>query len=98
MSVIDVSDLNLTDLILELWRNQRIPDCFQQLSFMAPYEPSKEEIELVLKKGYVEYIAGKYINTDFSNPTKVNTYSYNTEAGSNTFERVVSKFLMTIQD
>jgi len=96
MSIIDVSDLDLSHLLVELWRNQKIPDYFAQLSFMAPYEPDREQIESLLKNGYVGYIAGKYINTNFSNPARIDTSSYNKEAGLGTFEKVVSKLRKTI--
>ena len=91
MAVVDISDIDVVVLIRELWKNQRIAAFFHDAPWMAPPEPSNNEIMSHLEWGRIDYIAGRCIKTDFSDLKHVNTRLYDRDAGEGTFERIIAK-------
>jgi hypothetical protein len=92
MSTIDISDLNLPELIQDLWSSMKPAAFFNQSGIRPPQQPSKEEISRVLAHDkYIDYLNGRCIKTNFSDLTTVDTYLYNRDAGNNMFENIVNK-------
>jgi hypothetical protein len=82
---IDISDLNMTVILKELWENT-ITAAFYILNNITP--PKYEEPEKYDR--YFDYHCGRPIKTDFSNLKSVETNGYNRDAGNNKFEEVIA--------
>jgi len=92
MSTVDVSDLDLYTLILALWKNMKPAQFFTMTGMTPPSEPSSEEIIQSLKwNNRIDYLNGRAIKTNLSDPTKVSTQLYNRDAGEGAFERIVAQ-------
>lgn len=95
MTTIDVSDLDLYQLILELWDNMKpasfFNDAFFNAGFSLPSKPTRKQIDQTMDDGYIDYLAGRCIKTDFSDLTRVSTRLYNRDAGDGKFESIVAK-------
>lgn len=90
MAIIDISDIDLVVLVQNLWKHQKLGAFFLNAPWMVPSEPCIGDIKACLEAGYIDYIAGRCIQTNFSDLTKVNTRSYDRDAGEGTFERIVA--------
>lgn len=96
MSTIDISDINLVELITALWRKQIVASFFQSFDarragLSPPRQPSEDDIlkSLNSQYKYIDYLAGRAIKTDFSDLQHVNTALYNRDAGAGVFEAIV---------
>lgn len=83
---IDISDLNMKDLLKELWENT-ITASFFILNGLTP--PQYQEPEKYNR--YFDYHCGRPIKTDFTDLSDVDTGGYNRNAGNNAFEDIVLK-------
>ena len=83
---IDISDLNIKDLLKELWENTTTASFFVFYNVTPPpyQEPEKYN-------RYFDYHCGRPIKTDFTNLSDVYTGGYNRNAGDNAFEEIVLK-------
>lgn len=95
MSVIDVSDLDLNELIIALWNGSKPAAYFQTFDAKnARVKPhtgiTDQEIsrQLHLHDGTIEYIGGRAIKTNFDDLTQVDTFGYDRQAGKGAFEKV----------
>ena len=96
MSTVDVSDLNIHELIKALWRNRQPAAFFNTFDAMRggakpPPEPTNQEIDNALQNPYgIDYLNGRGIKVDFKNRHAVNSRLYNRDAGEGEFERIVA--------
>lgn len=92
MSVVDVSDLDLAQLLIALWENSSPASFFRYSTLPSPYKPSRENtLEFLEKTKYIDYFEGRCIKIDFSDPTQVNPWLYNRDMGAGAFERIANK-------
>lgn len=91
MSTLDISDIDVIDVVLALWRNTK-PALFFASGFPSPPEPSRKEIVESLSKfnNYLGYLSGRCIKTDFSDLSAVETRLYDRDAGQGAFAKIVS--------
>lgn len=96
MGIIDISNYNVIELIIELWKYQ--PSCEIIKNLPLP-EPSADLIisSLNNKYKYIDFICGKPIKTSFIDLENVDTNGYNQIVGDNAFETVLSNFNITKQ-
>jgi hypothetical protein len=97
MTTIDISDINLHQLIIALW------DCSRPASFfdsndaflgksLPPALPTAEEINQSFSgSGRIDYLAGRAIKTNFSDPNNVDTTFYDKYHGEGSFEKIVEQ-------
>ncbi len=91
MGCVDISNLDIYTVILALWNNMAPAAFFKNVPWLAPSEPTRGEIDNALTYGYIDYLNGRCIKTDFSDLKKVSTDMYNRDAGANCFENIVMK-------
>ena len=60
------------------------------MGVFPPNEPSNDEIDRALSDGYIDYLNGRCIKTDFGDLTQINTHMYNRDAGESKFEEIVA--------
>lgn len=89
---IDISDIDLYELILEMWKNAG-PTYFIAKELLIPLTPpNKWEIKQALNYcKYIEYIGGRPIKTDFGDLSRINTRRYNGETRKGQLEMIVQK-------
>ena len=64
---------------------------FTMSGLKPPGPPSRDEIKAALRRDKsLDYLAGRAIKTVFRDLTKVETRSYDRDAGTGTFERIVA--------
>lgn len=90
MGKIDISDVDVCSLVRELWKNMTPASFFLYSGMTPPSAPSDNQIMEAVSHGYIDYLAGRCIKTDFSTKT-VNTDLYNRDAGAGAFEKIVQK-------
>lgn len=98
MSIIDISHLDVHDVILALWRNMAPLTLFQDrpdLEYLANTEPTIEAIDEALNyqcsypPGYIHTLGCRFIETNFNDLKRVDTSNYNMRTGSNSFENII---------
>lgn len=91
MGYVDISHLNIYDVILALWHNMKPAAFFTNIPWLAPGEPTHEEIDKALEHGHIDYLNGRCIKTYFRDLKKVDTTMYNRDAGPDAFENIITK-------
>jgi hypothetical protein len=99
MSIIDISHLNIYDVILELWRNASPPTFLQNrpdLENLVHREPTIKDIDQTLSyessypHKYIHTLGCRFIETKFNDLKNVDTTAYNMRVGPNAFENIVN--------
>lgn len=92
METIDISDLNVHDVILALWKNMEPASFFMfNPGVKVPGQPSRAKVdEYLARSKYIDYLEGRAIKADFGDLTKVRTFLYNRDGGQGAFERIVA--------
>lgn len=86
MDEIDISGVDKSKLLYELWKRQKVAAFFSMSGFPSPKfdaEAAKEET-----KGYIDYFDGRAIKCDLSKDTAfIGSYEY--DAGKGKFKEAV---------
>jgi len=95
MSTVDISGLDIHDVVRALWRETNFIgtplQIVRHIPSATPKEPSNQEIDEALKmRSTIDYIAGKPIKTDFSNIYAVDPFYYDRDAGKGKFQDVIN--------
>ena len=90
--MIDVSHLDLCELIEKLWYNVK-PSRFCYSCKWEPQETiTREEIQEALNfRPFINHLCGRYIKVDFYDLKHVATRMYNQMAGERAFEKIVGE-------
>lgn len=100
----DVSDLDLRELIAQLWLRSK-PAVWYKLNNVKPPDLTNKDIEQTIQRNrYVDYLAGRAIKTDFSDMRRVKPRQYNRDTRECAFEdavdyiRHMARFTAYIED
>lgn len=93
MFFIDISDLDLYNVIKALWNSAYPNPIYRFSGTVPPGEPDNNEIDNTLRRfnGYIDYIAGRPLKVDFNNLKQIDPRLYNRDAGDGAFQKVISK-------
>jgi hypothetical protein len=88
MTTVDINGLDKVQLLLMLWNNAAVASFFEFMPQSAPVFDETEANTVV--EQYIDYFCGRCIKTDISGDT-ADPWSYDRNAGTGTFQRVVDK-------
>ena len=87
-TLIDISKLNKTELLKQLWMKQTVAGFFR-INNITPLSFDDEKAKTAITD-YIDYFSGRAIKTDLSKDT-VDPYMFDRDAGRGTFAKIVEK-------
>lgn len=87
----DISDLDVHEVIAELWRRSHPAGFFIVTRIHAPQTLDRAIIaDHLANDKYIDYLEGRCIKIDFSNLTRVDPHLYDRDMGPGAFAAVVA--------
>jgi hypothetical protein len=91
---INISDLDKTTLLTELWKNAKLATIFEITDLVAP-RLNIEEIKSAIKYNGCDYISGRPIKVTFRK-NMINVSTYNKYNGENLGEKVIENIRLNL--
>lgn len=85
---VDISGLDKLTVLKAMWKNSK-PALFFNLTKITPPALNEEEARRSLKNGYVDYLCGRVIKTNFTT-NRLDTWGYDRDNGDGALQRVVN--------
>ena len=87
-SPIDIVGLDKATILNRLWQTSKTASFFSNMG-ISPSPPSLDALQSALQSGYVDYLCGRVIKTDFSGMT-LSPYLYDRDNGAGSMGRIIA--------
>jgi len=87
-SSIDIVGLDKATILTRLWQNSKTASFFSNTGMSLP-PLSLDALQAALQSGYVDYLCGRVIKTDFSG-MDLSPYLYDRDNGAGSMERIIA--------